>query len=58
MIYSPKAQPEVNESHIHEVPKNNGLIFHMGNVSKLWRKTMLNNGHVFNLRNCSVLFKM
>ena len=27
MIYSPRAQPEVNESHIHEVPKNNWLIF-------------------------------
>ena len=56
MIYSPRVQPELNESHIHEVPKNSGLIFHMGEVSKLWRKTMLNDGHV--LSNCSVLFKM
>ena len=39
MIYSPRAQPEVNESHVHEVPKNNGLIFHMGKVSELWHKT-------------------
>ena len=45
MIYSPRAQPEVNESHIHEVPKNNGLIFHMGEVSELWHKTM--GKHVF-----------
>ena len=33
MIYSPKAQPEVNKSHIPEVPTNNRLIFHMGEVS-------------------------
>ena len=33
MIYSPRAQPEVNKSHIHEVPQNNWLIFHMGEVS-------------------------
>ena len=25
----------VNESHIHKVPKNNGLIFRMGEVSEL-----------------------
>ena len=25
MIYSPRAQPEVNKSHIPEVPKNNRL---------------------------------
>lgn len=42
MIYSRRAQPRVNESHIHQVPKNNGLIFRMGEVSKLWRKTMVN----------------
>ena len=42
MIYSPRAQPEMNESHIHEVPKNNGLIFHRGEVSELWHKTMVN----------------
>ena len=35
MIYSPSAQPGVNKSRIHEVPKNNGLIFHMGEVSEL-----------------------
>ena len=58
MIYSPRAQLEVNESHIHKVPKNNGLIFHMGEVSELCRKTMTNNSHVFNLNNCSVVFKM
>ena len=33
MIYSPRAQPEVNRSHIPEMPKSNGLIFHMGEVS-------------------------
>ena len=37
MVYLPRAQPEVNESHIHEVPKTIGLIFHMGEVSELWR---------------------
>ena len=57
MIYSLRAQPEVNESRIHEAPKNNGLIFHMGEVSELWRKTMVNNSHVFILSNCSVVFK-
>ena len=29
------AQPELNESHIHEVPKKSGLIFHMVEVSKV-----------------------
>ncbi len=33
MIYSPRAQPEVNKSHIPSLPKNNQLIFHMGEVS-------------------------
>ena len=33
MIYSPRAQHEVNKSHIHEVPQNNWLIFHKGEVS-------------------------
>ena len=33
MIYLPRAQPEVNKSHILEVPKSNRLIFHMGEVS-------------------------
>ena len=32
VIYSPRAQPEVNKSHIHEVPENNWRIFHMGEV--------------------------
>ena len=32
----------MNESYIHEVPKNNGLIFDMGEVTGLWRKTMVN----------------
>ena len=54
----PRTQPEVNESHIHEVPKNDGLIFHMGEVLELWRKTVVSNSHVFNLSNCSVVFKM
>ena len=58
MIYSPRVQHEVNESHIHEVPKNNGPIFHMGEVLELWCKTLVNNSHVFNLSNCSVVFKM
>ena len=35
MIYSPRAQSEVNESRIHEAPKNKGLIFHKGEFSKL-----------------------
>ena len=43
MIYSPKASPSVNKSHIHEVPKNNGFIFHMGEVSELWHKAMVTN---------------
>ena len=45
MIYSPTAQPEVNKSHIHEVPKNKGLIFHTGKGLELWSKTMVNNCH-------------
>ena len=53
MIYSPRAQPEVNKSRIHAVPKNNVVIFHMGKVSELWRKAVVNNSHVFNLSNCS-----
>ena len=36
-------------------PKNNGLIFHMGEDLELWRKTLVNNSLVFNLSNCSVL---
>ena len=32
MIYSPRAQPEVKKSRVHEA-KNNGLIFHKGDVS-------------------------
>ena len=42
MIHPPKAKPEMNESQNHEVPKNNGLSFPMGEVSELWRKTRLN----------------
>ena len=69
MIYSPRT---LNESRIHEVPKNNGLIFHIGEVSELWHKTVVkilmgevselwhkavvNNSHVSNLSNCSVVF--
>ena len=50
--------PKVNQSHIHEVPENNRLIFHMGKVLELWCKIMGNNSHVFNLSNCSVVLKM
>ena len=45
-----------NKSRTHEVPKNNGLIFHMGEVSQLWHKTVGHNSHVFNLSNYSVVF--
>ena len=38
MIYSPRAQPKVNESHI----STRCLIFHMGEVLELWRRTMVN----------------
>ena len=41
MIYSPRAQAEVNKSRIHKVSKNNGLIFHVGEVSELCRKTVV-----------------
>ena len=58
MIYSLTAQSEVNKSRIHEVPKNNGLIFQMGVAFELWRKTVVNNSRLFNLNNCSVVFKM
>ena len=58
MIYSPRAQAEVNKSRIHEESKNNGPIFRMGEVSELWRKTIVNNSRVFNLSNCSVVFKV
>ena len=52
MIYSPRV-------HIQEVAKGKGLIFHRGEVSELWRKTiiMVNNCHVFNLSNCSQYLK-
>ena len=58
MIYSLRAQPEAYKSRIHEVSKNNGLIFHMSELSELWLKTMVNNSHVFNLSNCLVVFKV
>ena len=58
MIYSLRVQPEVSKSHIHKVHKNNGLIFHMGKVLELWCKTIVNNSCVFNLSNCSVVFKV
>ena len=58
MIYSLRVQPEMNKPRIHEVSKNNGLIFHVGEVSELWCKTKVNNSHVFNMRNCSVVFKV
>ena len=36
MIYSPMAQPEFIMSHAYEVPQINWLIFHTGEVLKLW----------------------
>ena len=41
MIYSP------NESYIHEVPKNDGLIFYMGEVWEPWRKMAVVNNPRF-----------
>lgn len=58
MIDSLRAQSELNESYIHEVPKNKGRIFLMGEVSELWLKTMVRNSHVFNLSNCTVVLKV
>ena len=58
MIYSQREQPGVNESHIHKVPENDRLIFHMGDVSELQCKTMVNNSHVFNLSNRLVELKI
>ena len=55
---SPRAQLSVIESHIHKMPQNNGRLFHMGEVSKLWRKIMVNNCQVFNLSDCAVVFQM
>ena len=55
MIYSLRAAPLVNKSRVHELSKNNALIFHMGEVSELCCKTMVNNSHVFNLSNCSAV---
>ena len=52
VIYSPRAQPSVNESNVHELSKNSGLIFHMGKVRVLWCKTVVNDWQVFNLSNC------
>ena len=46
------------KSRIHEVLKNNKFIFHMGEVSELWCKTMVNNSRVFILSYSSVVFKM
>jgi len=43
VIYSPRAQPEVNKSRVHEVPKNNGLIFHKGEVSTVQYYLKCNN---------------
>ena len=45
--------PEVNKSHIYEVPRNNGLILHKGEVSEPWLH--VNNCHDFNLSSCSAL---
>ena len=59
MIYSTRAQSKVKESHIHKVPKSNRFIFHTGEVSELWYKTMANmfsfivlkSRHVFQIQN-------
>lgn len=37
---------------------NNGLIFHVGDISEQWRKRMVDNSHVFNFNNCPVVFRM
>ena len=37
MVYSPRARLELIESRIHEVPKNNRLIFHMDELLKRLR---------------------
>ena len=42
MIYSPMAYLRLNESHMNELCKNNGLIFVIGEVSELWHKTVVN----------------
>ena len=55
MIDSLRAQSELNDSYIQEVPKNKGRIFLMSEVSELWLKTMVRNSHVFNLSNCAVV---
>ena len=43
---------------MHEVCKSNRNMFLMGKVSELLRKAMVINYRVFNLSNCSVIFKM
>ena len=53
-----RVQHKVNKLRIHKVPKNNWFIFQMGQVSELWVKAGVNNPHVFNLSNCSVVFKI
>ena len=45
-------------NHVSTRCLKNGLIFHMDEVSELWRKTVVSNSHVFNLSNCSVVFKV
>ena len=47
-----RMEPAVNESHIHQVPKNDGLTFRMVEASELWLKTTVNNSHFFNMSNC------
>ena len=42
MIYSPMAYLRLNESHMNELCKNNGLIFVIGEVSELWHNTVVN----------------
>ena len=42
MFYLPRVQPEVNKSHIPEVPKNNRLIFFTLARYQLWRKMIRN----------------
>ena len=43
-IYSPREQRQVNQSGTYS--KNNGHIFHVGEVSELGRRTMVNNSQL------------
>ena len=63
MIYSLQAQPGGGgvggeESHIHEVLKIALFFTWVGFQNCGIKQIMVNNSHVFNLSNCSVVFKM